>query len=268
MPKAIRNYTAVEMSLNRRFTKNWFLGGSYVYSRLYGNYPGLVNTDEVTYPGRVSVGAQEAFGQRTRPGTNTSRAWDLDELIFDSHGEFVEGLLPTDRPHVGKLYGSYMLKTGTTVGLNVLASSGTPVSKSVQSTYRYPLLVEGRGSLGRTPFLSQTDILVSHTFKVGCNKKLGLEFNGLNVFNQQQARHLFDTVNRIGADGRVLATSALRLATTDLSKGYNYDALLAATPDAAKPAGTAGAGYKDPRYLMGDLFNTGFVGRVVARFMF
>ena len=268
MPKAIRNYTALELSLNRRFTKNWFVGGSYVYSRLYGNYPGLVNTDEVTYPGRVSVGAQEAFGQRTRPGTNASRAWDLDELMFDSKGNFVEGLLPTDRPHVAKVYGSYMLKTGTTVGLNVLASSGTPVSKSVQSIYRYPLLVDGRGSLGRTPFLSQTDLLVSHTFRLGGSKKLGLEFNGLNVFNQQQARHLFDTVNRIGANGRVLASSALRLATTNLERGYNYDALLAATPDAAKPAGTAGAGYRDPRYLMGDLFNTGFVGRVVARFLF
>ena len=161
-----------------------------------------------------------------------------------------------------------MLKTGTTIGLNVLASSGTPVSKTIQSLFRYPILVDGRGSLGRTPFLSQTDLLVSHTFKLGGSKKIGLEFNGLNVFNQQQARHLFDTVNRIGANGRVLASSALRLSAQDLQRGYNYDALLAATPDAAKAAGTAGAGYRDPRYLMGDLFNTGFVGRVVARFMF
>ena len=129
MPKTKRNYTALEFTANRRFSNSWFLGGSYVLSRLYGNYPGLVNTDEVTAPGRVSVGSQEAFGQRTRPGTNASRAWDLDEMMFDSHGNMgVDGRLPTDRPHVVKVYGSYLFKTGTNVGLNFYAGSGTPVS--------------------------------------------------------------------------------------------------------------------------------------------
>ena len=269
LPKAKRNYTAVEFTANRRFSNNWFLGGSYVFSRLYGNYPGLVNTDEVTAPGRVSVGAQEPFGQRTRPGTNASRAWDLDEMMFDSHGNLgVDGLLPTDRPHVVKVYGSYLLKTGTNLGVNFYGGSGTPVSKSVQSIYRYPILVEGRGSLGRTPILTQTDLLVSHEVKLPAGKAVRLEFNALNVFNQKTVRHIFDTVNRIGANGRVLPSSALRLADQDLTKGYNYDAILATTPDAAKPAGTAGAGYKDPRYQMGDIFNPGFDGRISIRFLF
>jgi len=269
LPKAKRNYTAVEFTANRRFSNNWFLGGSYVFSRLYGNYPGLVNTDEVTAPGRVSVGAQEPFGQRTRPGTNASRAWDLDEMMFDSHGNLgVDGLLPTDRPHVVKLYGSYLLKTGTNLGVNFYGGSGTPVSKSVQSIYRYPILVEGRGSLGRTPILTQTDLLVSHEVKLPAGKAVRLEFNALNVFNQKTVRHIFDTVNRIGANGRVLPSSALRLADQDLTKGYNYDAILATTPDAAKPAGTVGAGYKDPRYQMGDIFNPGFDGRISIRFLF
>ena len=127
-----------------------------------------MNTDEVTAPGRVSVGAQEAFGQRTRPGTNASRAWDLDEMMFDSHGNLgVDGRLPTDRPHVVKVYGSYLFKFGTNVGLNFYGGSGTPISKSVQSIYRYPILVEGRGSLGRTDALTQTDLLVSHEFGLG-----------------------------------------------------------------------------------------------------
>jgi hypothetical protein len=269
LPKAKRNYTAVEFTANRRFSNNWFLGGSYVLSRLYGNYPGLVNTDEVTAPGRVSTVAQDPFGQRTRPGTNASRAWDLDEMMFDSHGNLgVDGLLPTDRPHVAKLYGSYLFGFGTNVGLNFYGASGTPVSKSVQSIYRYPILVEGRGSLGRTPVMSQTDLLVSHEFKVLRTKSLRLEFNALNVFNQRQVRHVFDTVNRIGGDGRVLSSSALRLANENLQNGYDYNALLATTPDAAKPAGTPGAGYQDPRYGMGDIFNPGFDGRVSIRFLF
>jgi len=268
MPKPKRNYTALELSANRRFSGNWFLGGSYVISRLYGNYPGLVNTDEVTAPGRVSVGSQEAFGQRTRPGTNASRAWDLDEMMFDSHGNIgVDGLLPTDRPNVVKMYGSYQLKTGTNIGVNFIAENGTPVSKSVQSILRYPILVEGRGSLGRTPFYNQTDLLVTHDIKMQGSKRLRLEANILNVFNQKTVRHIFDTVNRIGSNGRVLPSSGLVLTQQNLLVGYNYDALLATTPDALKTTGNA-AGYKDPRYGLGDIFNPGFDARLALRFMF
>jgi hypothetical protein len=269
LPKAKRHYTALEFSANRRFSNNWFVGGSYVLSRLFGNYPGLVNTDEVTPPGRTSVVSQSTFGQRTRPGTNASRAWDLDEMMFDSHGNLgVDGLLPTDRPHVVKLYGSYMFGFGTTIGVNFLGASGTPVSKSVQSIYRYPVLVEGRGSLGRTPALTQTDLLVSHDFSVGGSKRIRLEFNAINLFDQNTVRHIFDTVNRIGANGRVIPSSALQLADQNLLEGYDYEALLAQTADAQKPASEPVSGYKDPRYGMGDIFNPGFDARVAIRFMF
>ena len=72
-------------------------------------------------------------------------------MMFDSHGNLgVDGRLPTDRPHVVKVYGSYSSSSAPTSALNFYGASGTPVSKSVQSVYRYPILVEGRGSLGRT----------------------------------------------------------------------------------------------------------------------
>jgi hypothetical protein len=75
-------------------------------------------------------------------------------------------------------------------------------------------------------------------------------------------------VNRIGADGRVLSSSALRLINEDLQQGYDYEALLAQTPDAQKAAGAPVSGYKDPRYGMGDIFNPGFEGRISVRFLF
>jgi citrate lyase gamma subunit len=268
MPKPKREYTALEFTANRRFSNNWFLGGSYVVSKLFGNYAGLVNTDEVTYPGRVSTVSQQSAGQRTRPGTNASRAYDLDQMMFDSHGDFVYGRLPTDRPHVVKVYGSYLFKTGTNVGLNFYGGSGTPISQIVQTTSGVPVFVEGRGNLGRTDALTQTDLLVSHEFGLAGTKKIRLEFNGLNIFNQRQARHVFDTVNRIGANGRRLVSSAINLTQTDLQVGYDYNALLAASPDASKPAGTPGAGYKDPRYLQPDIWNPGFDGRFTVRFLF
>jgi len=269
MPKAKRQYTAVEFTGNKRFGNNWFASASYTLSRLYGNYPGIVNSDEFAPPGRTSAVAQQSSGQRARPGGNATRAWDLDEIMFDAHGNVgLDGLLPTDRTHVVKLFGSYLFKTGTTVGVNFYGGSGTPVTETVQSVYRYPIMVEGRGSLGRTDALTQTDLLVSHDVKMGGSKRLRLEFNVLNLFDQQQVRHVFTDLNRIGANGRVLASSGLVLANQNLLNGYDYKALLATTPDAQKPAGTNGAGYQDPRYLMGDAFNPGFEGRFAVRFLF
>lgn len=269
LPKPKREYTALEFTANRRLAQNWFFSGSYVLSKLYGNYPGLVNTDEVTYPGRVSVVAQQSGGQRTRPGGNATRAWDLDEYMFDAHGNLgVDGRLPTDRPHVLKLFGSYVFNFGTVAGLNFYAGSGTPVTKTVESIYRYAIPVDGRGSLGRTPALTQTNLLLSHEVKLPGTKRLRFEFNGLNIFNQRQVRHIFSNVNRIGANGRVLSGSALVLGSVNLLNGYDYEALLATRPDAAKVAPTPAAGVRDPRYGMGDIFNPGFDGRFSIRFSF
>ena len=50
VPKAKRQYDAVQVSLVRRLSGNWFMGGSYVWSRLYGNYAGLQNSDEIRTP--------------------------------------------------------------------------------------------------------------------------------------------------------------------------------------------------------------------------
>ena len=73
--------------------------------------------------------------RRRAPGSNVTRSWDLDELMFDSRGNLVEGLLATDRPHVFKLYGSYRFGFGTNVGVNFYAGSGTPVSKVVRTRH-------------------------------------------------------------------------------------------------------------------------------------
>jgi hypothetical protein len=268
-PKAMRQYDALEFSINRRFSNNWFLGGSYVYSRLYGNYAGTVSTDEVAVGGRVSVVSQQQSGQTTRPGSNVTRSWDLDELLFDSHGNFVEGRLATDRPHVVKLYGNYRFDFGTNIGVNFFAGSGTPVSKTVYTRFGIAPFVDGRGSLGRTDFLSNTDLFLSHDIKVGGKGRLlRLEFNVLNVFNQKQQRHIFDAVNRVGANGRSVNSSRINTDGVDLTQGYDYDALLAQTPDAAKPASQNASGFADPRYLMADQWNPGLRARFSVRFLF
>jgi len=100
-PRPKRVYDAFELGYNRRFSGNYFFSANYTLSRLYGNYSGLASSDEITTPttGGSSSAAQQQAGSISRPGGNVNRFWDLDELLWDSHGNLgLEGRLATDRP--------------------------------------------------------------------------------------------------------------------------------------------------------------------------
>jgi hypothetical protein len=160
-----------------------------------------------------------------------------------------------------KIYGAKEFKWGTNVGLFFYGGSGTPVSTLVNTTNQIPVFVNGRGDLGRTPILTQTDLNVFHDFKLGEVKRLRFEMNMQNLFNQKTARAIFPYVNR-GA-GTAVPSSGIDLHGVDLTKGYDYKALIAATPDASAPRGAL-----DPRFMQEDLFNTGFAGRFGIKFVF
>ncbi|WP_321472690.1 TonB-dependent receptor [uncultured Paludibaculum sp.] len=260
-PKPQRDYDALELSVNKRFSNRFFASANYVYSRLYGNYAGLGNSDEIRTPttGTSSATTQQSGGSIARTGSTGSRAWDLDQYLFDAHGNFVNGRLATDRPHVFKAYGSYKFAWGTDIGGFYYAGSGTPMSTVVMQRQRIPLFVEGRGSMGRTPLLTQTDLVVGHEVKFGETKRLRFEFNAQNVFNQKTSRHTFNQLNRGNASGD--PASALDLTNTNLFNGYDYLGML-------KSIASTGKDPYDPRYGMADLFNPGFSGRVMVKFIF
>jgi hypothetical protein len=260
-PRPLRQYDALEFSVNRRFSKNWFGSANLTISRLYGNYAGLANSDEIQTPttGVSSATAQQQAGSIARPGTAAGRSWDLDELVWDSHGNLdVRGRLATDRPVVAKFYGSYMFPFGTQVGGFVYAGSGTPMSTVVNSTNQIPVFVEGRGDMGRTPFLSRTDLLVSHDLKMAGSQRLRFEFNVINLFNQKTATHIFNSLNK-GA-GLPRDDAAMDLSNVDLAKGYDYRALIQAAP--------SGANAFDPRYGRADLWQTGTQGQFSVKYIF
>lgn len=257
-PRPLRTYNALELSITRRFANRWLGSASYVYSRLYGNYPGLSNTDEVRSPTLgVSYGnAQNASGTVVRNGDAASRAWDLDEILFDSKGnKGVNGLLPTDRPNVVKLYGSYTFKWGTEIGANFYGGSGTPLSTYAWTINSIPVFVNGRGDMGRTDPLFQTDLVIAHEVKIGETKRIRFEANVINLFNQKTQRHRFTDLNR-----EQRTSSQMDLSTVDLTKGYNYNAFILASPDGSKAY--------DPRYGQTDLWNTGLQGRLGVKFTF
>ena len=144
-PKPKRQYDALELTLERRFSKNWFGSANYTLSRLYGNYSGTANSDEISTPttGVTSNNAQQQVGTIARPGSNSHTGWDIDELLWDSHGNLdPRGRLATDRPHVVKLYGAYQFGMGTQVGAFFYGGSGTPISTQVVGQDQYAPLVE------------------------------------------------------------------------------------------------------------------------------
>jgi hypothetical protein len=264
MPKPKRQYDAVDLTLNRRFSKNWFASANYTYSRLYGNYAGLANSDEIDTPttGVTAGTAQQQGGSIARPGSNASSAYDTDTLLFDSRGNIIYGRLGTDRPHVVKLYGAYTFPFGTQVGAFFYGASGTPVTTYVNSLDLEPLMVNGRGDWGRTPVLTRTDLLVSHELGMGAQRKLRVEFQVQNLFNQKTATHIFNFLN-IGAPGgsQTQPAYAIDMENVNLLQGYDYNALLAQTA----------AGYQkslDPRYGQPDLWQNGTQAQFSVRFLF
>lgn len=99
-PQAKRTYKAVTFKFDREFDGVWSLAGSYTWSKLKGNIEGGVRSDNA----------------QTDAGLTT--AFDLPAL---TNGAF--GLLPNDRRHNLKLYGSYQPTDWLLVGANVQVAS-------------------------------------------------------------------------------------------------------------------------------------------------
>jgi hypothetical protein len=260
MPRPNRQYDAFEVGVSRRFSGGWFGSANYTLSRLYGNYSGIASSDEILTPttGVTASAPQQQGGRIFRQGGNANRAWDIDELLWDSHGtNDVVGRLATDRPHVVKLYGAYQTPFGTQIGAFFYGGSGTPMTTYVNSINQTELFVEGRGDMGRTPVLTKTDLLVSHEVTMQGGNRVRFELNVLNLFNQKTGRHLFNYLNR-GA-GAPRQSSSIDTHSVDLTKGYDYNALIRATPD--------GANAYDPRYGQEDLFNRGTQGQFSVKYL-
>ena len=182
IPKPVRDYDSVEFAVEKRFADRWYLRSSYLWSRLYGNYSGLSQSDE---------------DGRTSP--NVGRLYDYPMMMFQDGGTPVYGPLATDRPHQFKTQFIYQLPVGTSVGVNQYVASGLPVSREIGifAGNNLPVNYLGRLSDGRTPVYSQTDFLVQHSFRFAGTRSLQLSFNVLNLFNQDTSVGKFSTFHKV-----------------------------------------------------------------------
>jgi hypothetical protein len=190
--KPKRDYDAIEVKLTRRLSNHWSGTASYVWSRLFGNWTGLTSGDEPAV-GNSNLG---------RSAAGTTRYWDNMVMSYDSHGDQVYGVLPTDRPHSVKLAGTYEFKTGTSVGGFYLIESGAPQSTIVRIGGRangYPMFVNGRNDLGRTPTYSQFDLVATQEFRLGKSMRALIQMNIDNLFDQDAWTAYFN-VFRMGPE--------------------------------------------------------------------
>jgi hypothetical protein len=218
--KANREYWAVNLSVEKRFSNHWVGGLSYTWSQLTGNYAGLNSSDEAT-----------------RNDPNVNRYFDLWMTSFDQNLKPIDGKLATDRPHYFKAYASYVFPFGLTLGSVVNAYSGVPFTTEVtvngQQGY-YPL---GRFDTGkRSPFTVSADIYAEYALKLGKNN-LSLSLNVRNVTDAKTAQRLYGFYNQDDVfvsdqeflDGNVDVMSRVEILDPRFGKGYRFLPPLEAT---------------------------------------
>ncbi len=235
LPRAVRDYDAVEVSVRRPLTRSLAFGATYLWSRLYGNYSGLSQSDE---DGRISP--------------NVGRLYDHPLIMFDEKGRPVYGRLPTDRAHQLKAHVMYAFASGLSVGAFQFAGSGVPVSREVAvlAPGFFPMQYLGRMSDGRTPRLSQTDLLVEQRFRVGGRRGLAVAVSVANLFDRATVISRFPRETEPGA--------ALEMSESDLYAGRLDFRQLAAEQGVRT----------DARFLLADAYQAPRTARIMLKWTF
>ncbi|WP_266170605.1 TonB-dependent receptor [Dyella subtropica] len=191
-PAYKRKYEALELTAERAFDNRFYVKASYVWSRLWGNTEGLVNSNN------------------KQTDTGTSYLFDYPELMIGSNG-----YLPNDHRHTFKVYGAWQINEEWTVGANGVFQTGIPIScyglnpidgtiGGAYGTGVYNMCHNqqiNQGSAGRTPNTWNVDANVQ--YKPHWVKGLTLRANVFNVFNKQ----MVTSVNQSGETGQTGGTS-------------------------------------------------------------
>lgn len=138
-PRPNRTYNALHAALRRVEASGTWWHVAYTLSRTHGNLPGIYDPD-YRLPSSV------------------------DGPLFDKAATWLNstGLLPNDRTHVLKAYGSRALRYGIMIGASALAASGTPLSEYSLDHDQYLIFPKPRGTAGRTPWIWDASVRVAY----------------------------------------------------------------------------------------------------------
>ncbi len=233
-PKAQRDYDAFELTFERRLSNRWGVNASYTFSRLYGNYTGLASAEE-----------QNTVGVGARLSPNVSRQFDVVQSSYDKNGEFTSGRLASDRPHQAKAQFIYQFPWQMTAAVNQYIGSGTPKTEIALVPIHNFFMPNGRGNLGRTPWLTQTDLALTQNLGFG-TRNVQLLLNVLNLFDEATPIR-FWTVRNV---------EDLPVSEAEFFSGnFNYEQLINQVA-------------ADPAYNKADAFQAGRQVRLGVRFTF
>jgi outer membrane receptor for ferrienterochelin and colicin len=173
-PKPERTYKGVQVDVNRRFSKNWQMLASYVYSKLDGNFDG-------EYAPFTNVGADP----------NISAAYDYYDF-FTNGSDLTritnKGDLSNDRRHQIKVSGTYITPVRLQIGAFAYWRTGTPRTRyGYSDAYgRYEFFLTERGGEGRQPDDYEVDLHLSYPLSV---KRVTINFlaDVFSVLNAQRA---------------------------------------------------------------------------------
>jgi outer membrane receptor protein involved in Fe transport len=208
--KPRREYNGLQLTAERRFTRNFMTRATYTYSVNRGNYPGL-------------------FSHETNQlDPNITSMYDLPELMANRFGR-----LGSDRPHSVKLDGFYQhgfRRSFVTLGGAFRAASGTPINVLARhvdygagESYLLP-----RGAGGRTDMTTSLDLKLAYGHKLSDQVSLEAFLDLFNVLNrqdplrvdQQYSRNVADPI--VGGDWSDLEHAKERNSAVQLARNPNF----------------------------------------------
>ena len=183
-PKAKRTYEAVELTVEKSFSNDWALQGSYTWSKNEGNIEGSVESD---------------YGQNL---PNLTPNFDFPQLMDGAYG-----YLPNDRRHKLRLWGHYQATDRLTLSASLFAQSGRPINKFGIShpdgtpgggnTF-YLQQPDGsfefvpRGTSGRTDWITQVNLAAIYAFDWGDSANIELRAEVFNLFDGDSASAVYE----------------------------------------------------------------------------
>ena len=163
----------MQLDVTKRFSNNWQMVASYLWSKLEGNYDGEVAPF-------TNVG----------PDPNISAAYDYYDFFTNGQNRDVitnTGPLSNDRRHQFKVAGVYVTPFQLTVGLLAYYRTGTPVTRYGYSDVygRYEFFLTRRGEDGRTPDNYEADLHLGYPIRLG-PMTVNILADVFNLLNEQR----------------------------------------------------------------------------------
>ena len=149
-----RYFRGLEVTASHRFSNNFYVLASYLYSQLEGNYSGNLS--------------QTREGGQADPNINAD--FDYPGLVVNASGR-----LRNDRTHQVKMSGYYAFPFGLTVGANANFATGRPYSirgcaadvTACGAGYSQEGYLVPRGSAGDLPSTFEADLHLEYGFRFG-----------------------------------------------------------------------------------------------------